>query len=247
VVEGRWCAGSSRRCSGIGTVECGPASGGLIGRAVRGAGLDLPSARLGCAAAGRLPGPGWASWSTRRQTRAPGWSVSRDQPARLPDHPRGDADPAGIGRGVRDGRPGSPTGRARPDRGQGRGAANPCRLRLTEAGPRSRAASRPRPGAGSRCVSNTAVLTGPDGYRGKYQKVQSAFRSRSSGVGEMTGRSWKRHSGTSACSCYNAWPESCRELRLRGADILVTPTAWGYGNESHPDPETNVNCKHCRL
>jgi predicted amidohydrolase len=48
--------------------------------------------------------------------------------------------------------------------------------------------------------------------------------------------------------CYDkAWPESCRELTLRGADILVMATAWGFGNDPQPDPETNVNCAHYKL
>ena len=49
--------------------------------------------------------------------------------------------------------------------------------------------------------------------------------------------------------CYDkAWPESCRELTLRGADILVMPTAWGVGADGDPsDPAASINCMQYSL
>jgi predicted amidohydrolase len=108
---------------------------------------------------------------------------------------------------------------------------------LTEAGA--------RPGV----VYNTAVLTGPDGYIGKYRKVHLGL---SEQVIWRAGHDWPvfetPFGNIGMLICYDkAWPESCRELTLRGADILVMATAWGFGNDPNPDPETNVNCAHYRL
>jgi predicted amidohydrolase len=47
--------------------------------------------------------------------------------------------------------------------------------------------------------------------------------------------------------CYDKmWPESTRELTLRGADILVMSTAWfmAFGDQ---DPETNILVEQYRL
>jgi predicted amidohydrolase len=108
---------------------------------------------------------------------------------------------------------------------------------LTEAGA--------RPGV----VYNTAVLVGPDGYIGKYRKVHLGL---SEQIVWRQGHDWPvfetPFGKIGMLICYDkAWPESCRELTLRGADILVMPTAWGFGNDPQPDPETNVNCNHYRL
>ncbi len=75
---------------------------------------------------------------------------------------------------------------------------------------------------------NTMVLTGPDGHIGSYRKVHV-------GIGEQV--IWQRGSDWPVFDtplgrigmliCYDkAWPESCRELTLRGAEILVMSTAW---------------------
>jgi predicted amidohydrolase len=102
-----------------------------------------------------------------------------------------------------------------------------------------------RPGV----VYNTAVLTGPNGYIGKYRKVHLGL---SEQIIWRQGHDWPvfetPFGNIGMLICYDkAWPESCRELTLRGADILVMATAWGFGNDPHPDPETNVNCHHYRL
>jgi predicted amidohydrolase len=47
--------------------------------------------------------------------------------------------------------------------------------------------------------------------------------------------------------CYDEkWPESARELTLRGADVLVMPTAW-FGDSGCEDPETDVRIQQYRI
>jgi predicted amidohydrolase len=81
-----------------------------------------------------------------------------------------------------------------------------------------------RPGV----VYNTMVLTGPDGLIGTFRKVH---------VGITEQLFWRRGDDWPVYDtpfgrigmliCYDKmWPETCRELTLRGADILVMSTAW---------------------
>lgn len=99
-------------------------------------------------------------------------------------------------------------------------------------------------------VYNTAVLTGPDGYIGRYRKVHLGL---SEQIVWRQGHDWPVFTTPfgriGMLICYDkAWPESCRELTLRGADILVMPTAWGFGNDpEQQDPDTNVNAVHYQL
>ncbi len=78
-------------------------------------------------------------------------------------------------------------------------------------------------------IYNTAVLTGPQGHIGSYRKVHV-------GIGEQfywrTGTDWPVFATPfgqiGMMICWDkAFPESARELTLRGADLLVMPTAWG--------------------
>ncbi|MGO9819088.1 MAG: carbon-nitrogen hydrolase family protein [Solirubrobacteraceae bacterium] len=78
-------------------------------------------------------------------------------------------------------------------------------------------------------VYNTAVLTGPTGHIGGYRKVHV-------GVGERliwrVGHDWPVFdSGLGRIGMLICWdkdfPESTRELTMRGAELLVAPTAWG--------------------
>lgn len=78
-------------------------------------------------------------------------------------------------------------------------------------------------------VYNTAVLTGPGGHIGSYRKVHV-------GVGERliwrVGREWRVFDCAvgriGMLICWDKdFPESTRELTLRGAELLVAPTAWG--------------------
>ncbi|MDX6217797.1 MAG: beta-ureidopropionase, partial [Frankiales bacterium] len=81
-----------------------------------------------------------------------------------------------------------------------------------------------RPGV----VYNTMVLTGPDGYIGKFRKVHVGL---SEQMVWRPGSDWPvfetPFGRIGMLICYDkAFPESCRELTLRGADILVMSTAW---------------------
>jgi predicted amidohydrolase len=90
-------------------------------------------------------------------------------------------------------------------------------------------------------IYNTAVLTGPEGFVGTYRKVH---------VGVTEQLTWRKGNDWPVFEtafgrigmliCYDKqWPEATRELTLRGADILVNPTAWcmAIGGE---DPATNI-------
>ncbi len=77
-------------------------------------------------------------------------------------------------------------------------------------------------------VYNTMVLTGPDGFIGKFRKVHVGL---SEQMVWRTGDDWPvfetPFGRIGMLICYDkAFPESCRELTLRGADILVMSTAW---------------------
>ncbi|MCW2598412.1 MAG: putative amidohydrolase [Frankiales bacterium] len=89
-----------------------------------------------------------------------------------------------------------------------------------------------RPGV----VYNTMVLTGPDGFIGKFRKVHVGL---SEQMVWRPGDDWPvfetPFGRIGMLICYDkAVPESCRELTLRGADILVMSTAWpllpGHGS-----------------
>jgi len=80
-------------------------------------------------------------------------------------------------------------------------------------------------------VFNSVVLTGPDGFVGSYRKVH---------MGAVEHVTWTRGEEWPVFDtplgrigmmiCYDKmWPEAARELVLRGAQILVTSSAWGAG------------------
>jgi len=80
---------------------------------------------------------------------------------------------------------------------------------------------------------NSAVLAGPEGLIGVYRKVHQpgdekhiyypgddfpVFRTALGRIGMLI--------------CYDkVFPESTRELALKGADIMIMPTAWGFGGD----------------
>jgi len=97
---------------------------------------------------------------------------------------------------------------------------------------------------------NTAVLTGPDGYVGKYRKVHTpldelhiyyageeffVFETKIGRIGILI--------------CYDkAFPESAREAALGGAEILITPLAWPLSSpEFAANPENDPNLDEHRL
>lgn len=80
---------------------------------------------------------------------------------------------------------------------------------------------------------NSAVLLGPQGLVGVYRKVHqpgdekhvyypgSDFPVFNTPLGRI-----------GMLICYDkVFPESTRELALKGADIMIMPTAWGYGGD----------------
>lgn len=78
-------------------------------------------------------------------------------------------------------------------------------------------------------VYNTAVLTGPDGHIGQFRKVHLPA---SEQLYWQPGNEWPVYDTPlgriGMMICWDkAWPESARELTLRGADLLVVPSAWG--------------------
>jgi len=88
---------------------------------------------------------------------------------------------------------------------------------------------------------NSAVLLGPSGVAGVYRKVHqpgdekhiyypgSEFPVFTTPLGRI-----------GMLICYDkVFPESTRELALKGADIMIMPTAWGYagdGSQGDADP-----------
>ena len=97
---------------------------------------------------------------------------------------------------------------------------------------------------------NTTVLTGPDGYVGKYRKVHRpldeihtyyagddfpVYQTKIGRIGMMI--------------CFDkAFPESARELALGGAEILITPLAWPHSDPGFADePEKDPNLDEYRL
>jgi predicted amidohydrolase len=97
-------------------------------------------------------------------------------------------------------------------------------------------------------IYNTAVLTGPEGFVGKYRKVHVGITEQ---LTWRKGNDWPVYDTAigriGMLICYDKmWPESTRELTLRGADILVMSTAWfmAFGDQ---DPETNILVEQYRL
>lgn len=77
-------------------------------------------------------------------------------------------------------------------------------------------------------VFNSTVLAGPGGIIGTYRKVHVGI---SEQVIWSRGQDWPVYDTPlgriGMLICYDqAWPESCRELTLRGAELLVMSTAW---------------------
>lgn len=76
---------------------------------------------------------------------------------------------------------------------------------------------------------NTAVLTGPQGYIGKYQKVHLFDEERMTKEGGETGFPvfYTDIGRIGLLVCYDLWfPESVRILTLKGAELICIPTAW---------------------
>jgi predicted amidohydrolase len=81
-----------------------------------------------------------------------------------------------------------------------------------------------RPGV----IYNSMVLTGPTGLVGVFRKVHVGITEQ---VFWRRGDDWPVYEtpfgNVGMLICYDkAWPEACRELTLRGADLLIMSTAW---------------------
>jgi predicted amidohydrolase len=92
-----------------------------------------------------------------------------------------------------------------------------------------------RPGV----VYNSMVLTGPDGLVGVFRKVHVGLTEQ---VFWRRGDDWPVYDTPfgkiGMLICYDkAWPEACRELTLRGADLLVMSTAWSLNNPAAGDED----------
>ena len=78
-------------------------------------------------------------------------------------------------------------------------------------------------------IYNTLVLVGPEGYVGKYRKVHLPLTERIlmyPGVGDYPVFD-TRIGKIGLMICFDkAYPEVARTLALKGADILLCPTAW---------------------
>jgi predicted amidohydrolase len=102
----------------------------------------------------------------------------------------------------------------------------------------------PRPGL----MYNTTVLAGPEGVIGTYRKVHVGITEQ---IIWSRGRDWPVFDTPlgriGMLICYDqAWPESCRELTLRGAELLVMSTAWSLRAEEAA-PETALSVEHYLL
>lgn len=101
-----------------------------------------------------------------------------------------------------------------------------------------------RPGV----VFNSTVLAGPGGIVGTYRKVHVGITEQ---VIWSRGQDWPVYDTPlgriGMLICYDqAWPESCRELTLRGAELLVMSTAWSL-RPHEPSPEESLSAEHYQL
>ena len=82
---------------------------------------------------------------------------------------------------------------------------------------------------------NTAVLTGPDGYIGKYRKVHQPADEMQAYYAGCEFPVFDTPIGRiGMVICYDAWfPEAGRELALGGAEIILKPTATCHASPTH--------------
>lgn len=95
---------------------------------------------------------------------------------------------------------------------------------------------------------NTLVLAGPDGYIGRYRKVHVGLPEK---LFWRPGDEWPVFETAigkiGLLICYDKmWPESCRELTLRGAEILIVGSAWGFLG-GHGEGEDNLWARQFKL
>ncbi|WP_413738271.1 carbon-nitrogen hydrolase family protein [Sodalis sp. RH21] len=91
---------------------------------------------------------------------------------------------------------------------------------------------------------NTVVLLGPDGEVGRYRKVhQPGDEKHVYYPGEGFPVFDTALGRIGMLICYDkVFPESTRELALKGADIMIMPTAWGLaGDDRDPEQDSMVD------
>jgi predicted amidohydrolase len=96
------------------------------------------------------------------------------------------------------------------------------------------------PEEGGGVLYNTNVLVGPEGFIGKYRKTHQPLDECHV---YYPGNGWSVQdigfAKVGMLICYDkAFPESCRELVLQGAEILIMPTAWPLAAHG-ADPKTD--------
>jgi predicted amidohydrolase len=91
---------------------------------------------------------------------------------------------------------------------------------------------------------NACVMVGPDGYVGKYRKTHQPLTERLtfySGDGDYPVFD-TRIGKVGLTVCYDkCYPEPARIQALKGAQILVSPTAWPCLSHSADDPDFKVS------
>jgi predicted amidohydrolase len=98
-------------------------------------------------------------------------------------------------------------------------------------------------GLRSGVVFNSSVLIGPGGILGAYRKVHVGIQEQ---VIWSPGSEWPvfdtPFGRVGMLICYDqVFPESCRELMLRGAELVVMPTAWSLRpDETSPESALSV-------
>lgn len=103
-------------------------------------------------------------------------------------------------------------------------------------------------GAQPGVLFNSTVLAGPDGVIGVYRKVHVGITEQ---VIWSRGNEWPVFDTPlgriGMLICYDqAWPESCRELSLRGAELLVMSTAWSLRSDE-VSPDTALSAEQYQL
>ena len=89
---------------------------------------------------------------------------------------------------------------------------------------------------------NCRVLVGPEGYIGKHRKVHLPLSER---MFHVPGTDYEvfdtRIGKVGLVVCYDmCFPETCRVLAIKGADIIVCPTGWPNMTQSLDDPDHHV-------
>lgn len=91
-------------------------------------------------------------------------------------------------------------------------------------------------------IYNTAVLIGPEGYIGKYRKVHQPGTERLCAVpGDDYYVYDTKFGKIGLMICYDkVFPEVARILKLKGADLIICPTAWPAESKDEDAPNLKL-------